>query len=216
MAKDLSKTLWHGVPRTDIPWHPTVDVDTCIGCELCFVTCGREVYAIETQADGKHQKAVVENPYNCMVGCSTCAMVCPTQAISFPTRDVVWQVEREHKIFQVVHKEAAAKRDSAQIETDRQQATAQVAATVSRMHVRVAGEFGEKRILVKLEELIKDRPFDIEELRLEVPTLKGLLEKTPAYMSFQVTSTHQEDVREFVEELRVMMALNGLVWVEDR
>lgn len=215
MAKDLSKTLWHGVPRMEIPWYPTVDMDACIGCELCFVTCGRDVYEIETQEDGRHKKAVVENAYNCMVGCSTCSMVCPTQAISFPTRDVVWNIEREHKIFQVVHQEAAAKRDRAQPDADQREAIAQVDATVSRLLVRVAGHFGEKRILVKLEELIKHRPFDIEDLRLEVPTLKGLSEGAPAYMTFQVTSTHQEDVREFVEEVRTLITLNGLVWVED-
>jgi hypothetical protein len=29
MAKD---EMWHGIPRKDIPWFPTVDADTCIGC----------------------------------------------------------------------------------------------------------------------------------------------------------------------------------------
>ena len=28
MAKD---EMWHGIPRKDIPWFPTVDSDTCIG-----------------------------------------------------------------------------------------------------------------------------------------------------------------------------------------
>lgn len=31
MAKD---ELWHGIPCKDIPWFPTVDADTCIGCTL--------------------------------------------------------------------------------------------------------------------------------------------------------------------------------------
>ena len=44
MAKDSSQTTWHGVPRQDIPWHPTVNAETCIGCELCYVTCGVEVF----------------------------------------------------------------------------------------------------------------------------------------------------------------------------
>ena len=26
--------LWHGIPREDIPWRPTVDPDACIGCQL--------------------------------------------------------------------------------------------------------------------------------------------------------------------------------------
>ncbi|RJQ40027.1 MAG: 4Fe-4S ferredoxin, partial [Anaerolineaceae bacterium] len=24
--------LWHGIPRKEIPWFPTVDTDACIGC----------------------------------------------------------------------------------------------------------------------------------------------------------------------------------------
>jgi formate hydrogenlyase subunit 6/NADH:ubiquinone oxidoreductase subunit I len=37
MAKE---ELWHGIPRKDIPWYPTVDADTCIGCTLCFAIVG--------------------------------------------------------------------------------------------------------------------------------------------------------------------------------
>ncbi len=44
--KDLSQTKWHGIPRTEIPWFPTVGAQKRFGCELCFVTCGREVYEI--------------------------------------------------------------------------------------------------------------------------------------------------------------------------
>jgi len=33
-----------------------------------------------------------------------------------------------------------------------------------------------------------DRAFDIVNLRLDVPTLKGALEKTPSFMSFEVTT----------------------------
>jgi Fe-S-cluster-containing hydrogenase component 2 len=39
-------SLWHGIPRETIPWFPTVNHDKCIGCELCFVTCGRGVYEV--------------------------------------------------------------------------------------------------------------------------------------------------------------------------
>lgn len=31
MAKDLSNSVWHGVPRRDIPWFPEVDPEACIG-----------------------------------------------------------------------------------------------------------------------------------------------------------------------------------------
>jgi len=44
MAKDLTQHTWHGVPRKEIPWFPTVDYDACIGCDLCYLTCGRDVF----------------------------------------------------------------------------------------------------------------------------------------------------------------------------
>ncbi|MEM4204276.1 MAG: ferredoxin family protein [Candidatus Methanomethylicaceae archaeon] len=215
MAKDLSQSKWHGIPRQDIAWYPTVDADACIGCELCYVTCGREVYEISLLDRGR-RKAKVERPYNCMVGCSTCAVVCPTQAISFPSRDIVWQLEREYKIFKLVHAEAKEKRDKAASLVARQEAEEKIAGTSSQVRVRIAGVFGEKRFLVKLQDLIKGRPYDIVDLQLHVPTLKGLLENTPAYMDFGVVSTTQEDVTTFLNELRAIVTENELVWVEQR
>lgn len=37
---DTKPELWHGIPRDEIPWRPTVDPEACIGCQLCYVTCG--------------------------------------------------------------------------------------------------------------------------------------------------------------------------------
>lgn len=213
MAKNLSQSKWHGIPRQDIPWNPTVDADACIGCELCYVTCGREVYEISLLDEGR-RKSQVERADNCTVGCSTCAVVCPTQAISFPSRDIVWQLEREHKIFKMVHAEATEKRDKAAALAARQKAEEQIAGTSTRVRVRIAGVFGEKRLLVKLQDLIKGRPYDIVNLQLHVPTLKGLLEKTPAHMDLEVVSTAQEDVTTFINELRTLVTKNDLVWVE--
>ena len=175
--------LWHGIPRETIPWIPTVNHDKCIGCELCFVTCGRGVYEVHDH------KAWPERPYDRMVGCTTCANICPVQAITFPDKQLVQKIEREHKILIVVRKEAAVKHTKLDAEKARAQAEDIVAATVSRVAFHLAGEFGEKRFLVKLEALIKDRPFDVMNLKLEVPTRKGALEKTPSHMTFEVTST---------------------------
>jgi ferredoxin len=212
MPKDLSQTKWHGIPRKELPWFPTVDTEKCIGCELCYVTCGREVYEI---SPGPPRKARVERAYNCMVGCSTCAVVCPTSAITFPPRDIVWKAEREHTIFAEVRKEAAEKRGKLQAAQAREHAEAELRKVQTRVRIEIAGEFGEKAFLVKLEARVKDLPYDIVNLKLEVPTVKGLLEKTPAYMTFEITSTEQKDVGGFLAEIRELVRQNGLVWVRD-
>jgi NAD-dependent dihydropyrimidine dehydrogenase PreA subunit len=77
MPSDEKKT-WHGIPREDIPWKPAVDIEACIGCQLCYVTCGRGVFEMQSGV------AVPVAAMECVVGCSTCANVCPTSAISFP------------------------------------------------------------------------------------------------------------------------------------
>ena len=200
---------WHGIPRKEIPWFPTVDVDKCIGCELCYVTCGRGVYQMEGR------KSVVANPFNCMVGCSTCGVVCPTQAISFPSRDLIWKVERENKIFKLVRQEAAEKKAKQSVQQARAVAEAAAAAVTNRVKVEIAGEFGEKRFLVQLQDLVKGQPFDIVQLMLEVPTVQGSMERTPSFMSFQVTSTQYEDIGPFLEQIRELVRRNDLVWVSE-
>ena len=137
---------------------------------------------------------MVANPLNCMVGCATCGTVCPVQAISFPGRDLTWKLD-------AIKARAAAEEAVAKLTTS------------ARMEV--AGEFGEKRFLVKLEELVKGRPYDIVNLRLEVPTVKGALEKTPSFMTFDITSTEQEDIDAFLPELRNLIRENSLVLVSE-
>ena len=206
MAKD---EMWHGIPRKDIPWYPTVDADTCIGCTLCYTTCGRGVYEMQDN------KAVPVNAMNCMVGCSTCGTVCPVQAITFPDRDLIWKLERENKIFKIVRQEANEKMAKQDALKARAAAEDAVAKLTTRVRFEVAGEFGEKRFLVQMEELIKEQPDDFANLRLEVPTVKGALEKTPSFMSFEVTSTEQEDIQSFLPEVRDLIRRNGLTLVSE-
>ena len=126
----------------------------------------------------KFHKAVVELPYNCIVGCSTCSVVCPTLAISFPSRDLVWKAEREHKIFKMVHKEATDKRTKQEIARER--AEEQIGKLQTWAQVEIAGALGEKALLSTFASLLKDQPFDIGNLRSEVATVKGLREGAPA------------------------------------
>ncbi|RLG75897.1 MAG: 4Fe-4S ferredoxin [Thermoprotei archaeon] len=79
--RDFSGSEWWGVPRKEIPWYPRINYDRCIGCGICFLTCsGRVVY----DWDFSTMKPIVARPYNCMVGCDTCAKLCPRDAIVFP------------------------------------------------------------------------------------------------------------------------------------
>jgi NAD-dependent dihydropyrimidine dehydrogenase PreA subunit len=211
MAKDLSNQTWHGIPRKDIPWYPTIIVEKCIGCELCYVSCGREVF----EYDESTRKAIVERPYNCMVGCSTCATICPTEAITFPGRDLIWKIEKEYKIFKEVRKEGKEKREKSKILADRAKIEAQLSKITSKIKFEITGQFGEKQFLLKLMNFISDKPIDIVNLKLDVPTVKGHMEKAPAFMSFEVTSTEQEDIMKYIDDLKQLIKENEMIIVSE-
>src|SRR3972149_5645210 len=82
---------WHGVPREEIDWHPLIDEELCNGCGVCVTGCGRSVF----RYDYRREKAVVVEPLHCMVGCVTCANVCPEGAVSFPALDVLRDLIQE-------------------------------------------------------------------------------------------------------------------------
>ena len=206
MSNDKMKP-WHGIAREEIPWLPTVDAEACIGCQLCYVTCGRAVYEM---AEGV---AVAVSPMECAVGCSTCGNICPTNAISFPTLDAVWKLEREKQIFKTVKKEALRKHEREDTLKAREAAQKAVAPLPTRAKVEVAGEFGDKHFLVRLEQLIENKPFDIVNLRLDVPTVKGARQKAPSFMSFEVTSEQQQPIAPFLEEVKNLVHDAGLVLV---
>lgn len=86
---------WHGVPREEIDWHPIADERLCNGCGVCVTGCGRAVFAY----DYEREKAVVVEPLHCMVGCMTCANVCPERAVSFPSLAGLRQLMRERGVM---------------------------------------------------------------------------------------------------------------------
>jgi len=57
-----------------------VETEKCTGCRECYGFCGHGVYGWDDAKD----KTVVRQPFECVVGCSTCAGMCAAGAISFP------------------------------------------------------------------------------------------------------------------------------------
>lgn len=89
--------------RDELDWFPSLDYDKCSGCGLCALTCGNNVFGW-VRSEGKPR---VANPKKCVVGCTTCARVCPEDAITFPSdpKDFVRKVVIRYKIFPTVKKE---------------------------------------------------------------------------------------------------------------
>jgi len=70
---------YHGIPREEIRWFPTIDCDKCTQCGVCVEFCHQKVYSL---VDGV---PAVSNPYGCIVGCTGCQSKCDSKAISFPS-----------------------------------------------------------------------------------------------------------------------------------
>lgn len=71
---------WKGTPREQIPWYPTVEAAKCVGCRKCFEFCSHGVYSWDEAASIPR---VIE-PFQCVVGCSSCSHQCEEEAVTFP------------------------------------------------------------------------------------------------------------------------------------
>lgn len=98
---------WHGVPREQIHWNPTVLEDACIGCGTCVTGCSRLVYRF----DFERKKPAVIDPLNCMVGCTTCANTCPVHAIEFPPIESVLALEGQSLVRHAVEDDLLQRHD---------------------------------------------------------------------------------------------------------
>ncbi len=80
----MSGEIFHGVPRSKIPWFPTIDLEKCVCCGKCADFCKHGVYEFRKR-DGK-KRPVVKNPNNCVVYCDACDEICSVGAINHPSK----------------------------------------------------------------------------------------------------------------------------------
>jgi NAD-dependent dihydropyrimidine dehydrogenase PreA subunit len=77
--------MWRGTPREQIAWYPTVDATKCKGCRECYEFCSHRVYGWDEEVN----TAKVIEPFQCVVGCSSCSHQCKSEAISFPPLSIL-------------------------------------------------------------------------------------------------------------------------------
>jgi len=206
----ISKT-WHGILREEIPWYPTVNEEKCIGCGLCFVTCGRDVYEMV----GKKVKVV--NPYNCLVGCTTCETVCPVGAITFPSKEMIQRIEKEHAVLRYVQKEKERKGAKLALSKARDKAEKIVSESSHRADFTVAGHILENDIPEKLVNLVLQCSCDIANLQLEAPSLKVCFrKKAPSVAKSTLVSQEFKDISECKEKIDQLLNSNDIVIVEQK
>ena len=87
-----------GYPREKIDWFPTIDPKKCLKCGMCM-NCGKNVFGWTEEG------AKVAHPYNCLVGCTTCANLCFGKAITFPDIEKVRGIYKKEGIWAKVKKQ---------------------------------------------------------------------------------------------------------------
>jgi NAD-dependent dihydropyrimidine dehydrogenase PreA subunit len=94
----MSEETWHGIPRSKIPWYPTINYEKCVSCGKCVDYCKLGTYELEDK-NGK-QIIVAKNPNNCVVLCNGCDAICPVGAIKHPpkmeTREKIRELKKAH------------------------------------------------------------------------------------------------------------------------
>ena len=107
MEKDPKINTWHGIPREQIDWYPSIEEDLCIGCGICYLGCGAGVYDFNLERN----KPEVIHPQQCKVGCVTCANTCPSTAISFPPVTYVHKLIKKNKVVSFSKEEVKKKKN---------------------------------------------------------------------------------------------------------
>lgn len=68
-------------------------------------------------------------------------------------------------------------------------------------------------IFGKMLELLEGDPMDINSIHLDVPTIKQV--NAPGVMVFDICSTTQEDIGQFLKKTRKLILTNELVIVQE-
>ena len=89
----MTEQTWHDIPRDRIPWHPMIDYNRCMSCGKCVEYCTLGTY--ELKEDKGKKQPVVSNPNNCVVLCSGCDSICPSGAITHPSRKKTQEIIRD-------------------------------------------------------------------------------------------------------------------------
>jgi len=84
--------IYVGIPRKEIAWFPTIDLERCDGCGDCVRHCKHDVFTVV------NRKLVVARPENCVVGCKACGWVCPLGAITHPSKDKLREMLRQARV----------------------------------------------------------------------------------------------------------------------
>jgi len=83
------------------PWFPTIHLDKCDRCEKdykCVTFCPNGVLEI------REDNVFVVNPLGCVYPCTSCANLCPKDAILFPNRLVSSRSKNKSTLYKIVCK----------------------------------------------------------------------------------------------------------------
>ena len=87
-------------------WYPTINADICDSCDgtyKCVEFCPNAVLEIQDK------KASVTAPLNCIDKCSPCALLCPRDAIMFPSKTVTEKADKESLLHKTVCRKCGKK-----------------------------------------------------------------------------------------------------------